>query len=50
MSNPAARVYIGRLPRDAQAQDLERMFGSVGAIEQIVLKETFAFVVRYWIA
>ena len=46
MSNPAARVYVGRLPQSAQPQDLEQMFGSVGPIKQIVLKENYAFIVK----
>jgi arginine/serine-rich splicing factor 4/5/6 len=41
-----SRVYIGRLARDVQERDIEKLFHNNGEISSILLKEGYGFVVR----
>ena len=39
-----ARLYVGRLSSDVRRRDLEKFFRGYGRINEILLKEGFAFV------
>ncbi|KAG8182172.1 hypothetical protein JTE90_017123 [Oedothorax gibbosus] len=40
----STRVYIGRLPYDCRERDIERFFKGFGRIQEILMKNGFAFV------
>lgn len=43
----AARVFLGRLPRDVKEKDVEKFFRGFGRIREINLKNGFGFVVSH---
>ncbi len=45
-SHQNPQVYIGRLPRSARAEDIEREFGKFGIIQDIVVKNGYGFIVK----
>jgi arginine/serine-rich splicing factor 4/5/6 len=40
----SARVYLGRLPRDAEQRDVEKLIGEFGRTKDIRLLTGYAFV------
>ncbi|KAL4238747.1 serine arginine-rich splicing factor [Mactra antiquata] len=44
MSSSATRVYVGRIPNEAQQKDVERFFKGYGKIREVLLKNGYSFI------
>lgn len=42
-----SRLHVGNLPHDAREDDLRRIFGEKAQIREVIMKNGFAYVVRF---